>query len=83
MSVRLPGEEPIYFGSGQPYTYDYAVMALLPNLHQGRKVLIMAGTNTYGCQGRPDFSRARTCWRNCTRGWESPKAANFRTSRPS
>jgi len=51
----LPGEEPIYFGSGRPYSYDYAVVALLPNLHPGRKVVIIAGTNTYGCQGAMDF----------------------------
>ncbi len=51
----VSGEEPIYFGSGRPYTYDYAVVALLPNLHQGRKVVIIAGTNTYGCQGAMDF----------------------------
>jgi len=49
------GEEPIYFGSGKPYTFDYAVIALLPNLHPGRKVVIIAGTNTYGCQAAMDF----------------------------
>jgi hypothetical protein len=50
-----PGEEAIYFGSGQPYTFDYAVIALLPNLHPERKVLILAGTNTYGCQAAAEF----------------------------
>jgi hypothetical protein len=49
------GEESIYFGSGQPYTFDYAVIALLPNLHPERKVLILAGTNTYGCQAAAGF----------------------------
>lgn len=48
-------EESIYFGSGQPYTFDYAVIALLPNLHPERKVLILAGTNTYGCQAAAGF----------------------------
>jgi hypothetical protein len=50
-----PGEDPIYFGSGQPYTFDYAVIAMLPNLHPDRKVLILAGTNTYGCQAAAEF----------------------------
>jgi hypothetical protein len=49
------GEDPAYFGSGQPYTFDYAVIAMLPNLHPERKVLILAGTNTYGCQAAADF----------------------------
>ncbi len=48
-------EESIYFGPGRPYTFDYAVVALLPNLHQDRKVLILAGTNTYGCQAATEF----------------------------
>lgn len=50
------GEESIYFGPPtRPYTYDYAVIALLPNLRPERKVLVMAGTNTYGCQGAAEF----------------------------
>ena len=49
------GEEPIYFGSGQPYTGDYAVLAMLPNLHPERRVVILAGTNTYGCQAAAEF----------------------------
>ena len=50
-----PGEESVYFGSGQPYTSDYAVVAVLPNLHPERKVVILAGTNTYGCQAAAEF----------------------------
>jgi hypothetical protein len=49
------GEEPVYFGSNQPYPFDYAVIAMLPNLHPERKVLILAGTNTYGCQAAAEF----------------------------
>jgi hypothetical protein len=49
------GEESIYFGSGQPYTFDYAIIAMLPNLDPKRKVLILAGTNTYGCQAAAEF----------------------------
>jgi hypothetical protein len=49
------GEEPIYFGPSLPYTFDYAIIAMLPNLDPRRKVLIMAGTNTYGCQAAAEF----------------------------
>ena len=50
-----PGEESVYFGPTLPYTFDYAVIALLPNLDPRRKVVIMAGTNTYGCQAAAEF----------------------------
>ena len=49
------GEESTYFGSGQPYTFDYVVIAMLPNVHPERKVLILAGTNTYGSQAAAEF----------------------------
>ena len=49
------GEESIYFGSGRPFTFDYLVVALLPNLRPEHKVLILAGTNTYGCQAATEF----------------------------
>lgn len=50
-----PGEQSIYFGSDRPFAFDYAVIALLPNLNPERKVLILAGTNTYGCQAAAEF----------------------------
>jgi hypothetical protein len=50
-----PGEESIYFGSGRPFTFDYGVIALLPNPNPERKVLILAGTTTYGCQAAAEF----------------------------
>ena len=49
------GEQPVYFGTGHPFTFDYAVIALLPSLRQERKVLVLAGTNTYGCQAAAEF----------------------------
>jgi len=48
-------EDAIYFGSGHPYPFDYAVIAMLPSLHPEHKVLIVAGTNTYGCQAAAEF----------------------------
>ena len=49
------GEESVYFGSGKPYTSDYAIVAMLPNVDPKRKVVILAGTNTYGCQAAAEF----------------------------
>ncbi|HUA62628.1 MAG TPA: hypothetical protein VML19_27980 [Verrucomicrobiae bacterium] len=49
------GEQSMYFGSARPFTFDYAVIALLPNLRPERMVLILAGTNTYGCQAAAEF----------------------------
>jgi len=50
-----PGEESIYFGSAKPYAFDYAVIALLPSFRADRKVVILAGMNTYGCQAAAEF----------------------------
>ena len=50
-----PGEEPIYFGPDKALSFDYAVIAMLPNVDPERKVMILAGTNTYGCQGAAEF----------------------------
>ena len=49
------GEQTQYFGSPRPFTFDYAVIALLPNLRPEHSVLILAGTNTYGCQAAAEF----------------------------
>lgn len=50
-----PGEKALYLGSGRPFTFDHVVIALLPNSRPERKVLILAGTNTYGCQAAAEF----------------------------
>jgi hypothetical protein len=50
-----PGEEAIYFGAVRPYTSDYAVIALLPNLNPAHKLLVLAGTNTYGGQAAAEL----------------------------
>lgn len=49
------GEERYYFNSGAPYTYDYAVIGLLPGLAAGRRALVLAGRTTYGTQGAVEF----------------------------
>jgi hypothetical protein len=50
-----PGEQSIYFGPEGALTFDYAVIAKLPNVNPERKVVILAGTNTYGCQAAAEF----------------------------
>ena len=77
------GEESIYFGSGQPYTFDYAVIAMLPNLHPERKVLILAGTNTYGCQAAaeiPDTVRSAGGILPAVGSPQGREASGFRSS---
>jgi hypothetical protein len=50
------GEQAYYFGPpGLPYTFDYAVVALLPSIAPERKAVVLAGTNTYGCQAACEF----------------------------
>jgi hypothetical protein len=49
------GEEAVYYGPDGTLSFDYAVIAMLPNVNPERKVLILAGTNTYGCQGAAEF----------------------------
>jgi hypothetical protein len=50
-----PGDEAIYFTPAKPYTSDYAIVAMLPGLKPGRRVVVLAGTNTYGLQAAADF----------------------------
>ncbi len=49
------GEESIYYGSGIPFTSDYAVIAMLAGLKPGQRILVLAGTNTYGVQAAAEF----------------------------
>jgi hypothetical protein len=53
-----PGEERYYFCSGAPYTFDYAVIGLVPGLDGRHRALILAGTTTYGTQGAAEFLMA-------------------------
>ena len=50
-----PGDEAIYLTPAKPYTSDYAIVAMLPGLKPERRVLLLAGTNTYGLQAAADF----------------------------
>jgi hypothetical protein len=50
-----PGELPAYGCSTRPYTYDHAVIALIPGLNRSRNTLILAGATTYGSQAAAEF----------------------------
>lgn len=49
------GEAPVYFGSKDlPITEDYAVVELAPS-PSGARILLLAGTTTFGTQGAVEF----------------------------
>jgi len=52
-----PGEAGSYLASpsSAPLTEDYAVVGLVPGMSQGRFVMILAGTTTFGTQGAVEF----------------------------
>jgi hypothetical protein len=56
------GEQRLYFASsGNPFTEDYAIIALVPGLNQSRWVLVLAGISTLGTQAAVEFvTRPRT-----------------------
>ncbi|HWF45712.1 MAG TPA: hypothetical protein VG168_01800, partial [Bryobacteraceae bacterium] len=50
------GEEEWYFCSrGQPMTEDYALIELADGSSAGQRMLLLAGTNTFGTQGAVEF----------------------------
>lgn len=50
------GEQEWYFCSrGQPMTEDYALIELANGSSAGQRVLLLAGTNTFGTQGAVEF----------------------------
>jgi hypothetical protein len=56
------GEQRLYFASpGNPFTEDYAIIALVPGLNQSRWVMVLAGITTLGTQASVEFvTRPRT-----------------------
>ncbi len=51
-----PGEPPLYSRPEHPLTRDYAVLALLPGMQPGKKILICSGLTTFGTQAAVDFA---------------------------
>jgi hypothetical protein len=50
------GEPAVYARPEHPMTRDYAVIALLPGLQPGKKMLIFSGLTTLGTQAAVDFA---------------------------
>jgi hypothetical protein len=51
-----PGEATFYGRPEHPFTKDYAMLALLPGLQGGKKVLIFSGLTTFGTQAAVAFA---------------------------
>ena len=50
-----PGEPAIYSRPERPLTNDYAILALLPGMQPGERILIFSGLNTFGTQAAVEF----------------------------
>jgi hypothetical protein len=51
-----PGEPAIYQRPEHPMTKDYAILALMPGLQPGRKMLVFSGLTTFGTQAAVEFA---------------------------
>jgi hypothetical protein len=49
------GEPPVYSRPERPLTKDYAILALLPGVQPGKRMLIFSGLTTFGTQAAVDF----------------------------
>src|SRR5215475_2156425 len=50
-----PGEPSVFSRPEHPLTKDYAVLALLPGVQSGKKMLIFSGLTTFGTQAAVDY----------------------------
>jgi hypothetical protein len=50
-----PGEPAVYSRPEQPLTSDYAILALLPGMQAGKRILIFSGLTTFGTQAAVDY----------------------------
>jgi hypothetical protein len=50
-----PGEPAIYSRPERPLTKDYAILALLPGVQPGKRMLIFSGLTTFGTEAAVDF----------------------------
>jgi hypothetical protein len=51
-----PGEPAIYQRPEHPMTKDYAILAYMPGLQPGKKILIFSGLTTFGTQAAVEFA---------------------------
>ena len=50
-----PGEPAVYSRPEHPLSLDYAIVALLPGMQAGERILIFSGLTTYGTQAAVEF----------------------------
>jgi hypothetical protein len=50
-----PGEPAVYARPEHPLTTDYAIIALLPGVQPGKRVLLFSGLTTFGTQASVEF----------------------------
>jgi hypothetical protein len=50
-----PGEPAVYSRPEQPLTNDYAILALLPGMQSGKRILIFSGLTTFGTQAAVEY----------------------------
>lgn len=51
----LPGEPAVFSRPEHPLTRDYSILALLPGVTPGQRVLVFSGLMTFGTQGAVDY----------------------------
>lgn len=51
-----PGEPKVYKRPDYPLNHDYAILALLPGMQPGLKILVFSGLTTYGTQAAVEFA---------------------------
>jgi hypothetical protein len=51
-----PGEQAFYSRPEHPFTTDYAMVALLPGLQNGKKMLVFSGLTTLGTEAAVEFA---------------------------
>jgi hypothetical protein len=51
-----PGEPAVFSRPEHPLTDDYAIIALLPGVQQGKRILIFSGLTTFGTQAAVEYA---------------------------
>jgi hypothetical protein len=51
----LPGEQAVFSRPEHPLNRDYAILATLPSVQSGKRILIFSGLTTYGTQAAVEF----------------------------
>lgn len=68
-----PHEAALYARPEHPFTKDYAILALLPGLQQGRRILIFSGLTTFGTQSAVEFACRKDTLEQLLRSVSGPR----------